>query len=265
MNILEKIIKHKKEEVHEIKRHFFFDEFKYQAMEMPDVKSFVKVLESKRNTDKISLIAEVKKASPSKGIIKENFQPIEIARSYEKAGASAISVLTDEEFFKGKIEYLEKIKEEVNIPVLRKDFIIDEFQIYQTRLIGADMILLIVSALEETQFKDFYQMSKEIGLDVLVEVHDKKEMEIALETEAKIIGINNRNLSTFETSLNTTIELIKDLDKTDRFFISESGIYTHNDILKLSDFGVSGVLVGESLMRQDNIEKAVKDLMGNRL
>ncbi|MFA6988886.1 MAG: indole-3-glycerol phosphate synthase TrpC [Candidatus Gastranaerophilaceae bacterium] len=266
MNILQKIIDYKKTEVEFQKKNMpVFKDIKNQAENMPEIKSFLNILESKKNTGKISLIAEVKKASPSKGLIKADFNPVEIAQTYENAGASAISVLTDEKFFQGKIEYLQNIKKEVKIPILRKDFVIDEFQIYQTRAIGADMILLIVSALEKERFEDFFDLSKELGLDVLVEVHNEKEMESALETKAKIIGINNRNLQTFEISLETTIRLLNNYYDKNRFFISESGVFTYDDIVKLSSKNISGILVGESLIKQSNIEEAVYNLMKDKI
>jgi indole-3-glycerol phosphate synthase len=266
MNILQKIIEYKKTEVaFQKKNGASFQDIKIQTEEKPEITSFLNVLDSKKNTKKVSLIAEVKKASPSKGIIKPDFNHIKIAKNYENSGASAISVLTDEKFFQGKIDYLKDIKKEVKIPVLRKDFIIEEFQIYQTRAIGADMILLIVSALDKEQYRDYYCLSKELGLDVLVEVHNEKEMETALDSEAKIIGINNRNLETFEVSLDTTIRLLNNYYDETRFFISESGIFTYEDIEKLSQNNVVGVLVGESLIKQENIEEAVSNLMRDKI
>lgn len=242
MTILDEILNHKKQEVLKQKKN---------------IRSFYKLLQD----GEFGVIAEVKKASPSKGVIREDFNPEEIAISYAHAGASAISVLTDEKFFQGNIQYLKSIRKLVELPLLRKDFIIDEFQVYETKLIGADIILLIASALDKVQLKDYYDLSSEIGLDVLLEVHDKKEFDIALETGAKIIGINNRNLKTFEVSLQNTLDIIKNEIPDGVFVISESGIQNNSDVKMLKDKGVSGVLVGESLMRENNIENALKNLI----
>ncbi|MEI7474337.1 MAG: indole-3-glycerol phosphate synthase TrpC [bacterium] len=263
MNILEKIIAYKKEVVEEQKKviGLSLDELKVECEKKPPIISFEQRLKSNCQNNKVSLIAEVKKASPSKGIIREDFNPLEIALDYEKAGADAISVLTDEKFFQGSIDYLLEIKKYINIPVLRKDFIVDPFQVYHSRLLGADMILLIVSALESKELRELYKIATDIGLEVLVETHDKQEFDIAYELGAKIIGINNRNLKTFELSLNNTVDIIKDRAIENRFIISESGIFTNEDITYLQNYKVSGILVGESLMRQDNIYNSVKKLM----
>ncbi|OGI23087.1 MAG: hypothetical protein A2287_01285 [Candidatus Melainabacteria bacterium RIFOXYA12_FULL_32_12] len=263
MNILNKIIEYKKAEVHKQKTKYGLSvkELEASCRKLNPIRSFISVLETNAKLNKISLIAEVKKASPSKGIIRENFDPVSIALSYQNAGASAISVLTDEKFFQGSIQYLKDIKQVINLPVLRKDFIIDPFQVYQTRLIGADIILLIVSALEFPELQKYYNLAKEIGLDVLVEVHNKTEMEQALQLGARIIGINNRNLETFEVSLDNTINLIQNRVFPDKFIISESGINNNSDVIFLKNNEVSGILVGESLMRQENIEKAVLNLL----
>ena len=263
MKILSKIIEHKKTEINKQKAEYglSFKELETSCRKLNSTRSFINILETNAPLDKISLIAEVKKASPSKGVIREEFNPTEIALSYQKAGASAISVLTDEKFFQGSIQYLKDIKHVISLPVLRKDFIIDPFQIYQTRLIGADIILLIVSALDFSELQEFYNIAKKLGLDVLVEVHNKAELEQAKQIGARIIGINNRNLETFEVSLNKTINLIQGKNFSDRFIISESGINDNSDVVFLKNNGVSGILVGESLMRQQNIEKATLNLL----
>jgi indole-3-glycerol phosphate synthase len=211
--------------------------------------------------DTVSLIAEVKKASPSKGIIREDFDPVKIARIYEECLASAISVLTDKAFFQGDLEYLTLIREAVKIPLLRKDFIIDEFQIYEARAFGADAILLIVSILDKTQLAEYQHLANELGLDSLIEVHTEKEVEKAIYADANIIGINNRDLSTFETNIDTTAHLIK-LIPDDKIVVSESGISTRDDILTLKDQGVDAVLIGETLMKSDDIGKKIKELLG---
>lgn len=261
MTILDTILEYKKTEVEKQKKICGINELINNCKNLPDTKSFLNTLKNLKENKKVALIAEVKKASPSKGIIKENFNPVEIAEIYQKAGAAAISVLTDEKFFQGSIQYLKDIKKIVEIPVLRKDFIIDEYQIYQTREMNANIILLIASALEKNQLKDFYALSKELGLDVLLEVHDKKEFDFAREINADIIGINNRNLKTFEVSLNNTINLIKDINTDNNYIISESGIETPEDVKLLQSYGVDGILVGESLIKCVNIEKAVNNLL----
>ncbi len=261
MTILQEIIEYKKKEVLNQKKSCNIEELKNSIKELPAAKSFCKVLKEHKQKEKIAVIAEIKKASPSKGMIRENFDHIQIAKIYEKIGVSAISVLTDEKFFQGKIEYLTDIRKISNKPLLRKDFIIDEFQIYQTRSIGADIILLIAAALDEKQLKDYFDLSKELGLDVLLETHNKKEMNAAIKTGAKIIGINNRNLKTFDVNLQNTVDLIKEQNIDNIFIISESGIKTGDDIKFLKKQGVCGVLVGESLMKKENIEKAFLNLI----
>ena len=264
MNFLTNIIEYKKEEVERQKADCRLNsaELEESCRKLPPVKSFISSLKNCRKQNKIALIAEVKKASPSKGLIREDFNPVNIALSYERAGAKAISVLTDEKFFQGNIQYLKDVKKAVKLPVLRKDFIIDSFQIYQTRLMGADMILLIASALGFSKLEEYYRISKKLGLEVLIEVHDKKEFNFALELGAELIGINNRNLETFEVSIRNTINLVQNRDLAGKFIISESGIKDHSDLITLKNYGVSGVLVGESLMRQENIEQAVLNLLG---
>ena len=261
MTILDTILEYKKFEVENRKKICSFNELKNKCKNLPENKSLLNALKLAKINKKIALIAEVKKASPSKGIIKADFNPSEIAKIYQKAGATAISVLTEEKFFLGSIEYLKEIKKIVDIPVLRKDFIIDEYQIYETRETGADIILLIASALEKTQLKDFYILSKDLGLDILLEVHNKEEFDFALEINADIIGINNRNLKTFEVNLNTTIDLIKDIKLNNSCIISESGINTNKDVRLLQSYGADGILVGESLIKSVNIEKSVRDLI----
>jgi len=261
MSILETILEYKKTEVENQKKLCSLDELINKCKNTSETKSFFNTLKKNKQEIKISLIAEVKKASPSKGVIKEDFNHVEIAKIYEESGASAISVLTDEKFFQGSIQYLKDIKQITRIPVLRKDFIIDEYQIYQTREMGANIILLIAAALEKNQLKDFYEISKNLGLDVLLEVHDKKELDFALEINADIIGINNRNLKTFEISINHTVDLIKDLKIDNKYIISESGIKNFEDVNFLKTHGVDGILVGESLIKSINIGKSIKNLL----
>ena len=198
-----------------------------------------------------SFICEIKKASPSKGVIVEKFPYIDIAQEYETAGASAISVLTEPNFFKGNDKYLKDISSIVNIPVLRKDFIIDEYQIYQAKLIGADAILLICAILDETTLKNFLHLAKSLKLSCLVETHNEEEIKKALNIGADIIGINNRDLKTFTVDINTSLKLRK-LIPSNKILISESGIKTAEDIRILKDSGFNGALIGESMMLSDN-------------
>lgn len=257
MDILNKIIEHKKSEVENHKKICSLDKLINLTRNLPEAKSFLNVLKDLQKADKIALIAEVKKASPSKGVLIEDFNPVEIAKIYEKSGAAAISVLTDEKFFQGSIQYLKDVKNAVNIPVLRKDFIIDEYQIYQTKEMSADIILLIAAALEKSKLNDFYSLSKELGLEVLLEVHDREELDYAVEINADIIGINNRNLKTFELSIDTTINLIKDINLNNKYIISESGIFCKEDVNALKAVGTTGILVGESIIKSSDIEKAI--------
>ena len=202
-------------------------------------------------TNELAVIAEVKKASPSAGIIAEDFDHIAIAKAYEKAGANALSILTDENYFKGHLSYLAEIRQVVDLPILRKDFIIHESQIYEAVVAGADAILLIVGALEQDELVHLLDIANQCQLDVLTEVHDLEEMERALETEANIIGVNNRNLRTFEVDLSTTETLSEEVTG-DCILVSESGIYTGEDTAKIRMWGADAILVGEALMRSED-------------
>ncbi|MGY4690103.1 indole-3-glycerol phosphate synthase TrpC [Salibacterium sp. K-3] len=212
--------------------------------------------------DEVQVIAEVKKASPSKGLIRSSFDPAGIARQYEKGGAAALSVLTDEPYFQGRRDYLTKIKQKTRLPVLRKDFIIEEVQIEETRRMGADALLLIAAALEPEKLHELYSAALEKDMEVLVEFHSLEELESVLRLfEPMLIGINNRDLTTFETSLYVTEELGGHIPDGS-LLVSESGIYTAEDIAFVQNAGAKAVLVGESLMRQDNVETALKKLKG---
>jgi indole-3-glycerol phosphate synthase len=256
--ILDDIIANKKEELAETKRNVSFADNKKKAADAGPVRGFGKALSSGKG---IRLIAEVKKASPSKGVIREDFDPVSIAGKYEESGASCVSVLTEQRFFQGKPEYLGAIRKTVSLPLLRKDFIIDEYQVYEARALGADAILLIAACLEREQMVDFLGRAGELGLDVLVESHTHKELDKSLLAGANLVGINNRDLSTFTVSLQTSIDLLKDIPE-DRIVVSESGIKTRDDVLKLEKAGVDAILVGESLMREKDIGKKIKELMG---
>ncbi|WP_307331316.1 indole-3-glycerol phosphate synthase TrpC [Evansella vedderi] len=210
----------------------------------------------------LGVIAEVKKASPSKGVLVENFEPVQIAKEYEKSGADAISVLTDERYFKGHRSYLTQVKKHTALPVLRKDFIIDEIQIYESKSMGADAILLIAAILSKTQIKEYMSLAEELSLDVLMEVHDEEELDKVMSTvHPKILGVNNRNLKTFETTLETSNRLSKLIPK-DVLFISESGIRSKEDINFLKEINANGILVGETLMVEKNKTKVFNQWFG---
>lgn len=208
----------------------------------------------------INLIAEIKKASPSKGIIRGDFNPVKIGVTYQANGASAISVLTDERFFEGKLEYIQKVKESVSLPILRKDFIIDEYQIYESVVAGADAILLIAELLSANEIKGFYDTASSVGLDVLLEVHNEEDVEKALSTDAAIIGINNRDLHTFKVDLAVTQKLIR-LIPQNKIKVSESGIRTHEDVMFLKSLGINAVLIGEAFMEAGDIAGKMREVM----
>ena len=246
--ILNRIVSKKKETLK--LKNLDIDKLKELVKEIKPRKSFYDAMKK----EGLSIIGEVKKASPSKGIISHDFQPINVAKQYGQC-VDAISVLTEEDFFMGHVDYLKEIRNNVDLPLLRKDFIIEESMIYESKVIGASAILLIASILELDTLKKFLDTAHSIGLDALVEVHTKEELEKVLKTEAKIIGINNRNLNTFDVNLERTLELTKYIPKN-KIIVSESGIDTKEDILKLNGT-MDAILVGESFMRTDNIiEKA---------
>ncbi len=256
--ILDEIIAYKKEELAETKRRVPLADIKSRAAEAGPTRGFGKALSGR---EEIGLIAEVKKASPSKGVIREDFDPVEIAKTYGRAGASCLSVLTERKYFQGKLEHLGEIRKAVGVPLLRKDFIIDEYQLFEARAAGADAMLLIAACLERRRIEDFLGVAKELGLDVLVESHTYKELDKSLLAGALLVGINNRDLSSFAVSLQTTLDLLKDVPE-DRIVVSESGIGTRDDVLMLRQAGVDAILVGESLMREKNIEQKIKELLG---
>lgn len=252
--MLSKIVEVKKEELN----HFVLPESKYQHK----FSSLLQALTTPNRT--VGLIAEVKKASPSKGIIRENFQPIQIAADYVNAGADAISVLTDTQFFQGSKDYLSQIKEVVDVPLLRKDFIVDRRQILESKLLCADAILLIGEILEPGQLMEFYLEAEEMGLECLVEVHSIQTIENLLKViSPKIIGVNNRDLTSFLTSIEQT-RLIASYIPKDSLMVSESGIFTNDDIKFVKDSGAKAVLVGEALMRERDLGNAIKRLFGEK-
>jgi indole-3-glycerol phosphate synthase len=250
-DILNKILATKKTEVAANKLAVSLDQLQAQAEAQGEPRDFVGSIHKKIMANKAAVIAEIKKASPSKGVIREDFKPAEIAKSYEKAGAACLSVLTDEQYFQGSAAYLKQARSACKLPVLRKDFIIDEYQVFEARAMGADCILLIVAALELAQMQKLEALANELGMAVLVEVHDADELALALQLDTPLIGINNRNLRTFEVSLQTTLDLLKIMPE-DRFVVTESGIFTPDDVKLMMDNQVQGFLVGEAFMRQDD-------------
>ena len=250
-DILNKILATKKTEVAASKLAVSLDQLQAQAEAQGEPRDFVGSIHKKIMSNKAAVIAEIKKASPSKGVIREDFKPAEIAKSYEKAGAACLSVLTDEQYFQGSAAYLKQARAACKLPVLRKDFIIDEYQVFEARAMGADCILLIVAALELAQMQKLEALANELGMAVLVEVHDADELALALQLDTPLIGINNRNLRTFEVSLQTTLDLLKIMPE-DRFVVTESGIFTPDDVKLMLDNQVQGFLVGEAFMRQDD-------------
>jgi indole-3-glycerol phosphate synthase len=226
-----------------------------EAEQAAPVRDFVAAIRAKIASGQPAVIAEIKKASPSKGVIRADFRPAEIADSYARHGAACLSVLTDEQFFQGSAEYLKQARAACNLPVLRKDFMVHEYQIYQSRAMGADAILLIASALTLNQMKALEKLAHKLGMDVLVEVHDSKELEIALQLATPLIGINNRNLRTFEVNLQTTLDLLSRIATSDnghnRIVVTESGIFTAEDVKLMSDHQVHAFLVGEAFMRAE--------------
>ena len=253
---LAEIIAHKRKEIEPLLLRA--DKLRYAALERNEFRSLSSSIDL--GSEKLGLIAEVKKSSPSAGVIAREFDPVLQAKKYAAAGASAISVLTDEKFFGGRLEYLVKIRQEVEIPILRKDFIINEAQIYEASVAGADAILLIVAALDQDELKRLLDCAYTYQLEVLMEVHDLKELERALDTDVKIIGVNNRNLKTFEVDLKNTEKISEEVPE-DIFFVSESGIKTPEDAALVAGWGADAVLVGESLMRTDDVNLAVKEIM----
>jgi indole-3-glycerol phosphate synthase len=260
---LDRIVETKREETAKLAASLSIPQALETIAEMPATKGFAKTLTAGRKRD-MGLIAEVKKASPSKGLIRPDFDPVAIALAYEEAGADCLSVLTDAPYFQGSSEYLQAVRQAVNLPLLRKDFVIDERQIYEARILGADAVLLIAAILTPQQISTFMRTAASIGLDSLIEVHSLEEMKTVLElelSEGVLIGINNRNLHTFETSLAASESLGK-LVPEGVPFISESGISSVQDMGFLRNTGASGVLIGECFMRQKDIQAAVNDLMG---
>lgn len=255
--MLSKIIEEKRREIDKAEKKVSLNDIKKEAESLYIRSMFKKNISRKGH---INLIAEIKKSSPSKGIIRANFDPVKIALTYQAAGASAVSVLTDERFFDGKLEYLKRIKERITIPILRKDFIIDEYQIYESAARGADAILLISHILTREELRRYLEVTKSLGMDALVEVHNEEEVEKALNVNAPIIGINNRDLTTFNVDVSITQRLMRLLPET-KIIVSESGITSYEEVMFLKSLGVNAVLIGETFMRTENIGRKVREMM----
>lgn len=257
--ILDTILARKHAEVAERAARLPLADLQARLTSAPPVRGFADALAARIASGQPGVIAEVKKASPSKGVIRADFDPAAIARSYAAAGAACLSVLTDIDFFQGSDTYLQQARAACGLPVLRKDFVIDPYQIYEARVLGADCVLLIAAALDDTRLSEFAFLAAELGMDVLVEVHDLDELERALPVPARLLGINNRNLKTFEVSLQTTLDL-KAAASADRLLVTESGILTRADVACMREAGVHAFLVGEAFMRQPDPGAALQEL-----
>ena len=258
-DILKKIILRKHEEITAARNNISLDEIKQQLEIALPVRGFVGSIKAKISHGEAAVIAEIKKASPSKGVLRENFDPVTIAKSYEAGGACCLSVLTDVDFFQGSVEYLIQARNSCEIPVLRKDFMVDPYQVYEARAMGADCILLIVACLTDAKMNELSELAQELGMDVLVEVHDAEELQRALKLSLPMVGINNRNLRTFDTTLQTTLDLLEKITD-DRIVVTESGILQPEDVKLMRDNNVNAFLVGEAFMRSDDPGQRLSEL-----
>lgn len=261
--ILRKILARKAEEVAERSARRTVADLRAMIAEQTPTRGFAEALAANIEALRPAVIAEIKKASPSKGVIRPDFDPAAIAASYERGGAACLSVLTDMDFFQGADPYLQAARLATTLPVLRKDFTVDPYQVYEARAIGADCILLIAAALEQARMEELHDLGRDLGLDVLVEVHNAAELERALDLDTRLIGINNRDLHTFETSPETTYGLLADIPG-DRLVITESGIHTRGDVTAMMERGVYGFLVGEALMRAKDPGARLRELFFDR-
>lgn len=261
-DILQRILRHKAEEVVARAEALPLRELSRRVETAPPVRDFSGALQRRIAQGRAGVIAEIKQASPSKGVLRADFRPAEIAAAYERAGAACLSVLTDRRFFQGDDEHLRAARAACRLPVLRKDFIVDAYQVYEARVIGADCILLIVAALGDAQLTEFAGLAAHLGMDVLVEVHDAAELERALALGTRLIGINNRDLRTFETRLETTLDLLPRIP-ADRLVVTESGICSSDDVRRMRDHGVNAFLVGEAFMRAPDPGRQLARLFGD--
>ena len=258
-DILVKILNRKREEIAERSAMVSLEELQEQSNKAKAARGFIKAIENKIANNQSAVIAEIKKASPSKGVLRESFNPAEIAKSYTDNGAACLSVLTDKDYFQGGEDYLKQARAACDLPVIRKDFIIDPYQVYEARAIDADCILLIVAALDDDALHGLYGLAKKLDMDVLIEVHDEQEMKRAIDTNARLIGVNNRNLRTFETDLDTTIRMLPMVNDS-HILVTESGIHTSDDVQLMRDNKVNSFLVGEAFMRAGNPGEKLAEL-----
>jgi len=257
--ILKKIIARKWQEIKLRNRELSLANCKAQAFDLDVARGFVKSVENKLSQNLPAIIAEIKKASPSKGVIRENFIPQEIAESYESAGAACLSVLTDHDFFQGHEDYLQQARIASSLPIIRKDFMVDPYQIYESRVLNADCVLLIAACLTKDQMQELAGIAEEVGLDVLVEVHNEAELHQALTLNTRLLGINNRDLHSFEVSLNNTFDLLE-LIPDNRIVVTESGIHSQADVQAMQEHHVNAFLVGEAFMRAEDPGTELKQL-----
>ena len=264
--ILSRILDHKKAELRRKQSRGYLSSMKTRIADQPAPLGFIKALETGTSATAPALIAEVKKASPSQGLMRpeyqDRFDPVDIAKQYQDAGAHALSVLTDQEFFQGSLDYLASVKKSVKLPTLNKEFMIGDIQFHEARAYGADCVLLIVAGLERIQLEDFFVLAAELSLDVLIETHNEQELDIVLERipQAKLIGINNRDLKTFSTDLGVTERLAKRIP-SDKLIVSESGIHKRDDVVRVLEAGAHAMLIGESLLRANSIEEKFQELL----
>ena len=258
-DILKKILERKQQEISACEKAESMQLLQDRVSFASPVRGFVASIQDKINSGQAAVIAEIKKASPSKGVIRENFNPTEIAKSYQSGGAACLSILTDRDFFQGADKYLVQAREATTLPVIRKDFFIHPYQVVEARVLGADCILLIVSALDDEQLLSLYEQATSLGMDVLIEVHDEQELHRALKIGAPMIGINNRNLRTFEVTLQTTLSMLEQIP-AQTIVVTESGILTSEDVQLMREHSVDAFLVGEAFMRQPDPGAALKSL-----